>query len=254
MDIQGKVKVLVVDDDSAIRTFLTRLLNFEGLDARSANDGYDALELAQKERFDLIFLDIRMPGMNGFEAFGRLKKINPDLSCVFMTAYAMEESLVDKTKQPGTICLRKPFEDIRQIKDIVNKALQDSRFAPKAPNGIRDRRAYTRLDVGLEVNYKISRNPAIEASGLFSSKNIAPGGIRIIVTEDIAPGAILDLELKARGSAACKINVQAGVVWSRELGDKPGHYEIGLEFAKIDYEKLATLLIISGDITPLPMI
>lgn len=243
---QEKVKVLVVDDDKAIRDFLTRLLNFEGLEVKSADDGYKALEMAEKEKFDLTFMDIRMPRMSGLETFSRLKKISPDLNCIFMTGYALEESLLDQTKQPGIICLRKPFEDITQIKKITNKILQEVKPATKLPDGTPDRRAYARLDVALEVDYQI--HPAGEPLTPSASRDIAPGGIRLFVSEEIKPGAILDLKMRAEGDNHDCL-ATGKVVWKRQAQDKPGFYEIGIQFTRIDYAELAAMLIRSGTIT-----
>lgn len=245
MDTQNKIRVLVVDDDRTVRDFLTRLLAFEGLEAKSANDGCQALEMVQKEKFNLAFLDIKMPRMNGLETFSKLKKLDPDLSCVFMTGYALEEELIEKTKQPGTACLRKPFEDIRQIKEIANKVMQEARSNHKIANGIRERRAYARLDIPLETDYKITERekPSIAAA----SSDISLGGIRLIAPENIAAGIILELRMKApAGIESCQ--AQGEVVWSRSLPDKPGYYEIGVRFFRIDHEQLAALFIRSEDL------
>ena len=235
-----KIKVLVVDDEKVIRDFLTRLLTLDGLEVKSAEDGDKALELAQKEKFDLVFLDIKMPKMNGVEAFSRLKKLNPDLACVFMTGYASEMALLDKTKQPGTICLRKPFEDIKQIREIAHKALEEAQAATGTQRNTPDRRAYVRLNIVLEVDYRLmqKREPFIHSSG----KNIALGGIELTVAEDIAPGAILELIMRVKGNdRVCR--AVGEVAWNKAVKDKPGYYETGIEFLEIDYSQLAAMLI-----------
>jgi CheY-like chemotaxis protein len=242
MDTKEKIKVLVVDDEKVVRDFLIRLLSYEGLEVKSADDGLKAVEAVQKEKFDLIFLDIKMPNMNGLETFSKLKKIDPDVSCVFMTGYALEAALLDKTKQPGVICLRKPFEDIKQIKEIANKVLQEARSTTKTQESHPDRRAYVRLDSVLEVDYRVKQGQGPFTPSLSKSQNIAPGGINFIVPEDIAPGAILELTIRIQGDdRACK--AVGEVVWAKESQDKPGYYEIGIKFTKIDYAEFAAMII-----------
>ena len=58
-----------------------------------------------------------MPRLDGVRTFAALKKINPDFACIFMTGYAIEAKLLDIATPGGTICLRKPFEDIKQIEE-----------------------------------------------------------------------------------------------------------------------------------------
>jgi CheY-like chemotaxis protein len=115
-----KIKVLVVDDEAVVRDFLDRLLTLYSVEVKVADNGFKAIELARKDSFDLTFLDIRMPGIDGVDTFGELRKIDPKLNCVFMTGYAVEEDSL-LIKYPGTVCLKKPFSDIGQIQDIINK-------------------------------------------------------------------------------------------------------------------------------------
>jgi CheY-like chemotaxis protein len=115
-----KLKVLVVDDEAVVRDFLSRLLTLYSVDVKITDNGFKAIEFAKQESFDLVFLDIRIPGIDGVETFNELRKIDPKLNCVFMTGYAVEvDSLI--IKYPGTICLKKPFADIQQIQEIINK-------------------------------------------------------------------------------------------------------------------------------------
>ena len=98
---------------------------------KTAADGEAAIELAKTEEFDLVFLDIRMPKTNGLETFGELKKITPDIACVFMTGYASaEEDLLNKIKYEGIMCVRKPFENLNKIKEIVENVLKEASLAP----------------------------------------------------------------------------------------------------------------------------
>lgn len=237
---EKKLKVLIVDDEKVVRDFLIRILSLQPVESKAVDDGFKAIEAVKNELFDLVFLDIRMPKMDGLKVYGELKKINPELNCVFMTGYALEESLLDKTKQPGIICLKKPFQDINQIKEIVNNAIKKNEASlALPPEPIREKRAFSRLSINLEVDYKvIGMN---KASGHFLSKDISPGGMRLAVQDNLACGTILELKIKTPGTGnTCKARVE--VVWSREITDKPGYFEVGVKFKEISLSELTTCI------------
>jgi len=113
-------KILLVDDERIVCDFLIRLLNFEGLDVKAVYNGQDAINLVKKEKFDIIFLDIRMPGLDGVETLKRLKTISPGTKYFMMTGYAVDDML-DEAKREGAIAtLIKPF-DIGEINALIQK-------------------------------------------------------------------------------------------------------------------------------------
>lgn len=117
------MKVLVVDDEKVVRDFLSRFLSLEAVEVKTAEDGFSAIEQAKKEKFDLVFLDVRMPKMDGLKTFLELKKINPETKYVMMTGYGVDE-LVEQAKKEGIFAyLKKPF-DIEQMLSIL-KATQE---------------------------------------------------------------------------------------------------------------------------------
>lgn len=237
---EKKLKVLIVDDEKVVRDFLTRILSLQPVEHKAVDDGFKAIEAVKNELFDLVFLDIRMPKMDGLKVYGELKKINPELNCVFMTGYALEESLLDKTKQPGIICLKKPFQDINQIKEIINSAMKKIEVSP-APlsETIQEKRAYSRLSINLEVDYKVIGIDKSYGSSL--TKDISPGGLRLVVEGSLACGTILELTIKTPGTGnTCK--ARAVVVWSREITDKPGYFEAGVKFKEISLSELTTCI------------
>lgn len=117
---ERKIKVLVVDDEKSVRDFLSRLLSLLGVEAFEVEDGYRAIELVKKEKFDLFFIDVRMPGLNGLETYREIRKISPEATAVMITGYAVEEMLEEAQKEGVYRAIRKPF-DIDQIKDIIDK-------------------------------------------------------------------------------------------------------------------------------------
>jgi CheY-like chemotaxis protein len=238
-----KLEVLVVDDEEAVRSFLVRFLRFKGIEVEAVEDGLKAIEAAKRKRFDLVFLDIKMPRMNGLEVFGELKKIDPSLNCIFMTGYALEVDLLHATKQPGVICLKKPFEDLSQIEVILNQVLQHADIKSGAEGDRQDKRAYIRLDLALEVSYKLKQGPPNHNQ--FQTQNIGPGGIRFNIPESLAPGTLIELAMSTPDSGET-LKATAEVIWSREAADKPGYHETGIKFRDIDFAAFTGFLVRCG--------
>ena len=118
-------KIMVVEDDSALRMTFQELLIDEGWDVVSAEDGYQAINLASDGQIALVLMDIMMPGMNGVEAFMAIKKILPDCVVVMMTGFA-EVHLLKKALSEGAMTiLRKPVE-IENLLGLIDTAIPES--------------------------------------------------------------------------------------------------------------------------------
>jgi two-component system response regulator HydG len=89
----GSPKVMLVDDDESLCRTLGLVLDRKGYDVTVVHNGEDAVGKVKEEPFDLIFMDIRMPGIDGVEAFDRIRKIRPDAPVMMMTAYTVEEQV-----------------------------------------------------------------------------------------------------------------------------------------------------------------
>ncbi len=114
--------ILVVDDELSMREFLTILLEKQGYTVTTAADGAKALAIAQKESFDLIISDIRMPAMTGLELLAQLKPIQPDLNFILITAFASPDDAVNAMKHGAFDYITKPF-NVDEIKRVVHEAL-----------------------------------------------------------------------------------------------------------------------------------
>jgi len=102
-------RILVIDDDESMRIGCVQTLNEEGYHVQAAENGELGLALAQKEAFDLVILDLRMPGMDGMEVLAKLKENDPGIFVIVITGYATIESAVDAMKQGACDFLPKPF-------------------------------------------------------------------------------------------------------------------------------------------------
>ena len=111
-----KIKILVLDDKRIIGDFFGFTLGYHGHEVTVVSCVISALELVQKEHFDIAFIDLVMPQMDGIEALGKIKIICPQLPVVMMSGYSVEEKRKRAEELGAITCLKKPFEleDIRQ--------------------------------------------------------------------------------------------------------------------------------------------
>jgi len=117
-------KVLVIDDTKNIRKLLTTCLELKGYKVLTAEDGKSAIDIVQKEKdsIDIIFLDIRMPEMNGTEVLKIIREMGIKCPVIIMTAYASVKNAVDCTKLGAAAYLQKPFSPER-VSSVLNEIL-----------------------------------------------------------------------------------------------------------------------------------
>jgi DNA-binding NtrC family response regulator len=108
--MSGDYRVMVVDDELAMRESLAGWLEKEGYAVKCAADGGESLEIMDRERQDLLLLDIKMPGMDGLELLKRIKSEHPETMVVMITAYGSIESAVQAMKSGAEDYLLKPFD------------------------------------------------------------------------------------------------------------------------------------------------
>ncbi|MFO8009460.1 MAG: response regulator [Dehalococcoidia bacterium] len=116
-DGELKGTVMVVDDDESLRDIVARALRDEGYQVVKAMDGQDALDLIARRKFDLVFLDIRMPGFHGQDVLTLIKSTKPEIPVVMLTAVTEQESEDEAIRRGANAYLRKPcnLEDIVKV-------------------------------------------------------------------------------------------------------------------------------------------
>ena len=113
-----KPRVLVVDDQQNARITMRGLLEDLGAQVQTAEDGYQAIEGAREVPFDLAFIDIEMPGINGIQTLRELLKLRPEMVAAMVTGYG-EARLVEEALKEGAVAvLLKPF-DAKEISHLV---------------------------------------------------------------------------------------------------------------------------------------
>jgi DNA-binding NtrC family response regulator len=122
--------VLIVDDEQEMCVLLSRLMEGEGLKTLMAHDGNTALKMVISERPDVLFLDFKMPGMDGMELLERAKEIDADLPVIMITAYADIKGAVDAMRASAHDYLAKPFENLEVIR-VLHRALAERKLKRK---------------------------------------------------------------------------------------------------------------------------
>lgn len=115
-------RILVIDDEQVIRDLLHDVLSSRGFVVNTAEDARSGLTTARTTPHDLIFTDIRMPGMNGLEVCRELRRICPESRVIVMTGYGLEEMIQEALALGAFASVKKPF-DIEDIYDLVNRAI-----------------------------------------------------------------------------------------------------------------------------------
>ena len=111
-------EILVVDDQPGILETLSDILEAKGYGVATASDGFTAIRKAKEKKFDLILMDIKMPGINGVQTFREIKKIAPATAVVMMTAYAVEDLIREAIEEGAYTVVYKPFDTQKVIQTI----------------------------------------------------------------------------------------------------------------------------------------
>lgn len=120
-------KILVVDDEQSMREFLEIMLKKEGYQVSLASNGEEASQLAERDIFDMVLLDIRMPKMDGISALKKIKATSPETIVIMITAYASTDTAIHAMKEGAYDYITKPFK-IEEIKLIIRNALEKKKL------------------------------------------------------------------------------------------------------------------------------
>lgn len=170
-------RVLVIDDEQGIRAALGQLLEYEGYDVRTASGAVEGIAEYERFRPNLVFLDVKMAGMDGIEALRRLKQVDPAATVVMISGHATIQTAVEATQLGAYDILEKPLDTDRILVLLRNAVGQMDLQEENA-----------RLKQSIEVRYEIvGRSYAIRAV-IEKIDRVAPTPARVLVTGENGTG------------------------------------------------------------------
>lgn len=116
-----RYKVLVIEDDEAARRQLTKVIQKEGFEVITAQDGQNGLEIFEKEKPEIIITDLKMPKIDGIEVMHRAKRLSPNVQIVLITAYGEADTAIMVLKEGVLDYLKKPI-DLEQLSVALGRA------------------------------------------------------------------------------------------------------------------------------------
>lgn len=174
-------RILIADDEESIRWVLSKALTKQGFTVDLAADGTEALALFRKQRYDMAFLDIRMPGLSGLELLEKFHEKSPEMLTVVMTAESTMKNAVTAMKMGAYDYIIKPF-DLSVIDAIivkVEKASQASEDIGRLKDELKERYQLKRAIIGhsqpMQDIYKVLGR-------------IAPSDVTVLITGESGTG------------------------------------------------------------------
>ena len=121
------MSIMVVDDELVVRESLYHWFDREDYHVETASSGDEALKKLMKSNFDVLFVDMKMPGMSGFELLKKTKELYPDAAVVIITAYGSIDTAVKAMKAGASDYLLKPFKP-DQLSLVMEKVLRQKKM------------------------------------------------------------------------------------------------------------------------------
>jgi two-component system, NtrC family, sensor kinase len=119
--------ILVVDDEPGIALLCKRVLSRAGYEVTTLTDPRQAIETLQRQRFDLLLVDIRMPELDGFDVIARAQRAQPDIAVLVMTGFGTVETAIRALRQGVDGLVLKPFDQSAELLEAVKQAITDNR-------------------------------------------------------------------------------------------------------------------------------
>lgn len=126
LDRSQAPRILVVDDEKRIRDGCKKVLTQEGFEVTEAENGTIALEMIEREHFDVVLLDLMMPMLSGFDVLAHVKAVHPDTTIIVISGYATVDHSIEAMKKGAFDFIPKPFSP-EQLRVVVAKAIEYTR-------------------------------------------------------------------------------------------------------------------------------
>ncbi|MDX2191749.1 MAG: sigma-54 dependent transcriptional regulator [Gemmatimonadales bacterium] len=183
-----KHRVLVIDDEPGIRQALRQVLEYEGLEVRLAGSGGEAITVYPDVRPHLVFLDVKMAGIDGLETLARLRDLDPEAVVVMISGHATVSTAVEATRRGAFDVLEKPLDTDRLLLTVRN-ALRHGDLE----------RENAELRDGAGAELMVGASAALTEVRALLQK-VAPTGARVLITGENGTGKELVARAIHRGS------------------------------------------------------
>lgn len=175
-----KANILVIDDEATMRDSCRQALSRDGNRVEVAEDGLKGLAMLAKESFDLIILDLKMPGLSGMDVLKKIKDSNPEAMVIVITGYATVESAVEAMKRGAYDFIPKPFTP-DSLRVIVKRALDKRALA------LENVLLRGELKASLDSDVIVGRSKAMKAVEKLVHK-VGPTDTTVLITGESGTG------------------------------------------------------------------
>ncbi|UCE60218.1 MAG: response regulator [Phycisphaerales bacterium] len=200
--VRRTTSVLIVDDEKNMRTTLADILDEEGYEVVTAATGEEAIEFCTRRGFDVVLLDVRMPGIDGVETFRRIRRHRDNIRVIMMSAFSVDELKQAALYEGAIAFLSKPL-DVQQVVKLVGEVKdtailvveEDEETSSKLYDALRGQgyrvtltaRPHDALDLVEQIQFDLifieAKLPAMNGLELYLAiRKVTPSAVAIMIT------------------------------------------------------------------------
>ncbi len=221
-------KILIVDDEPLILFSLAKALKGDGLEVKTVNNGSDAVEESRRCFYQLCFLDLRLPDMNGLDVMLKIKQHSPESKILVMSASCIDDATKELIEKNSYLFIPKPFE-LAYVKAITQQLMENGMAFPDSAAGtippVNEWRRIERTACFKAIMFRVNCPDDIEI--LYHNGyivDVSKAGMGINTAYPVKPGSLISFDAIMDG-----IDYVAGFVRNTVLIDN-NMFRAGIEF------------------------